>query len=305
MKKRYKYLIALAVIVVVTELVARLGFDIGQKPLYSENTYYEYALQPNQNISRFHNKYITNGYGLRSKNLRKKDKKRVLLFGDSVLNGGTNLDQEETMTYILEDQLVSYYKDSIGVYAASAGSWGVENAYRFLEQKIDFDFDVIILIFSSHDYNDNMHHRKVVGEQPAWPNKQPLLAIGDLWFNGVVPRLNSLIGRNNYNYLDGFDDSNPSPGYTLFKAYSDSLNIPMFVYVHPEKSELKKKSFNSKGLALLKSLEQNNIVNLDGLNTEKEIAYLDNIHINEFGHSAIPNSIFVFIISDNTLGFGK
>lgn len=303
MKKRYKYLIVFLILSIGLELGLRLIMDIGNKPLYEANKAYEYALKPNQDLTRFHCRYQTNTYGMRSKPINKKDKKRVLLFGDSVLNGGTDIDQSVTLPYVLADQLVNHYQDSIGVYAASAGSWGVENAFVFLKEKIDFDFDMICLVFSGHDYHDNMHHRPVVGQEPAWPNKQPLLAITDLIGNGVLPKVKSLLGMNNYDYLDGFDDSNPSPGFALFKTYAEANNIPLLVYVHPEQSELKQSEYMVNGQSLLADLDRNNIVHLNGLNYEGVDGYVDKIHVNSSGHQKMAQAIFSYITTQNILGF--
>jgi len=301
MKKRYKYSFVLVVLLVLTEIGLRLFMDIGEKPLYEQNDQFEYALKANQDLTRFHHHYQTNALGMRSKPINPKDKKRVLLFGDSVLNGGTDMDQEETIPYILEKALEAYFKDSIGVYAASAGSWGVENAYRFLETKIDFEFDMICLVFSSHDYHDNMHHRPVVGIQPAWPSEQPTFAITDLFFNGIWPKINTALGRNNYDYLEGFDDSNPSPGFNLFNAYAQANNIPIFVYIHPEQKELEINDFNWKGKTLIENLDQNNILNLNGLKTEVLDGYIDNVHVNNKGHLLIATAILNYITSTDQL----
>ncbi len=303
MKKRYKYLIVFLILCIGLEIGLRLIMDIGEKPLYEANTVYEYAPKPNQDLTRFHHHYQTNAYGMRSKPINKKDKKRILLFGDSVLNGGTDIDQSDILPYVLADLLTSHYHDSIGVYAASAGSWGVENAYGFLTEKIDFDFDAICLVFSGHDYHDNMHHRPVVGKEPAWPDQQPFLAITDLIGNGILPKVKSLLGMNNYDYLKGFDDSKPNPGFELFKAYAEAKEMPLWVYVHPEQAELKAGAYEANGAALLADLGRNNIVHLNGLDYEDIGGYVDKIHVNHTGHKKMAEAIFSYITTQNILGF--
>ncbi len=79
-KRRFSKILLFAVFILIgTELVLRLVFDLGEKPLYQADKNCEYFLKPHQNISRFHNNYQTNSYGMRAKPISKHDKKRILL----------------------------------------------------------------------------------------------------------------------------------------------------------------------------------------------------------------------------------
>ena len=74
---------------VLGELIMRwCGFC--DAPLYYNDPYCGYNLVSNQQLTRFGNKYITNEYGMRSDRLKDKEY-RILLVGDSVLNGGGRL----------------------------------------------------------------------------------------------------------------------------------------------------------------------------------------------------------------------
>jgi hypothetical protein len=276
---------------IVAELVLRFGFGLGSRPLYEQNDYFEYCLQANQDLSRYHNTYVTNGYGMRSKSISKSDKKRVLLFGDSVLNGGSKVSQEDLASSLLDDQLNAELEIAVNMCNISAGSWGVENAFQFLKTKIDFDFNAIVLVFSSHDYHDNMHHRPVVGIEPAWPNENTYTAIGDVWDNYLVPKMKGWFGYGGYDYLEGFDDSAVNPGWINFIQYAKENEIPIIVYHHPEDYELKDKSWSENGQALQKLLIENSVQYIDGLDVEKQSSYIDNIHLNKDGHELMASAI--------------
>lgn len=285
---------------ILTEIILRYVIDLGEKALYIEDSNCEYRMAPNQDFSRFHNHFSTNSYGMRSPEISENDKVRILLFGDSVLNGGSDVDQNDLINYILSDRLSQEYGYNVDACNISAGSWGVENAYQYLLTQVDFEFDMIILIFSSHDYHDNMHFRKVVGIEPAWPDKQPLTAIGDLFENGVMPRVRSWF-NSNYDYLQGFDDSKVNPGWQHFINYSDSVGIPMIVYHHPEISELDNKHFNENGQNINEIFDSTDVYYINGIECSNSSSYVDNIHQNGTGHKRIGECLAELIINRKLL----
>ena len=295
-KKLLKLSLVLLSLLILSELILRFAVDIGDRPLYDEDQWCEYKLQKNQDITRFHNVYKTNKYGMRSHEVSKKDKKRVLLIGDSVLNGGSKVDQSDLMSNLLEEKLCDHFESQFGVYNISAGSWGPENGYNYMEKYVDFEFDMIVLIYSSHDYHDNMHHRKVVGEQPAWPKKQSLTALGDLFSNFLIPKLKDMFGSR-YDYLEGFDDSPVNPGWDKFIAYSKENNMPLLVYQHLDIQEIRQDAFFETGESLKVKLDTSNVMNLSGFGIEEEKDYLDNIHLNANGHRKIAKHLFDKIIN--------
>ncbi len=73
----------------------------------------------------------------------------------------------------------------------SAGSWGPGNWLAYAEEYGFFDADVIVLVISSHDIEDNPTYQKL--NQYTHPTRRPIFA---LW-EGLVrsPRLFPVIGR--------------------------------------------------------------------------------------------------------------
>jgi hypothetical protein len=94
-----RVLVALAALggsVLVGELVARYGLWLGTPPLYEADSLSEYRLKPNQRLTRFENRISVNATSMRSAPLaadRHPGSRRLLAFGDSVVWGGSVLDQ--------------------------------------------------------------------------------------------------------------------------------------------------------------------------------------------------------------------
>ena len=302
MKKRKKILknrwfrlsLIVLLLLVIGELVARYYFGLGDVPVFIENKHYEYIYAPNQDVRRFGNRITTNQHSMRSKPL-KKGETRVLLIGDSVINGGAHVDQQDLVTTLLEQEL-----DNTRVLNISAGSWGPDNALAYINQHGHFDASLIIVAFSSHDYNDNMHHRKVVGAHKSWPDSKPFSALTDGINRYLWPRVKSLFGKteSEYAYLEGFDDSAVNPGWKGFKAYCEEHDLPLLIYHHPEQGELSAKVYDQKGLKLERLLDKLEVRHISGLEYEHSSnEYRDNIHLNATGHKRMSEILLPFIQS--------
>lgn len=79
--------LVLALMGIAGELFARFALDLGTPPLWVTNDRVEYMFRPNQDLHRFGNRIKINAYGMRSEELPLDDTDKVLVFGDSVLNG--------------------------------------------------------------------------------------------------------------------------------------------------------------------------------------------------------------------------
>ncbi|MFW5682662.1 MAG: SGNH/GDSL hydrolase family protein, partial [Phycisphaeraceae bacterium] len=79
------------------ELVARYGLGLGDPPLSQNHPTIEYMLQPGRTYHRFGNEYRVNAYSMRSDPFPDQkshpDERRVMVFGDSIVNGGNITDQ--------------------------------------------------------------------------------------------------------------------------------------------------------------------------------------------------------------------
>lgn len=282
-------LFSLIILLISGELFARFYLGLGSLPLYREDHDYEYVMLAHQDLYRFGNHIQTNALGMRSKKI-KKGKKKILLIGDSVINGGAHVDQDNLCSSQLDEALPSYQ-----VLNLSAGSWGPDNAFAFIQKHGDFDSKLMVLVFSSHDAYDNMHFKKVVGKHPMWPNKQPLCALTDGWSRYAWPKIKVFFGGEDetYDYLIGFDDSRFNSGWENFKSYCEKKGIKLLVYVHPETEERKKGAYNKKGKTLIHWLQRNELNFISGLEKPFENScYRDNIHLNAKGQKRLFNILY-------------
>lgn len=275
----------------ILELVLRiLGF--GHLPLYYESNIYEYALVPNQNLKRFGNLFYINEFEMRSDELNENEV-RFLGFGDSVLNGGIATSQEDLASSILNERLQVLDKKN-RFLNVSSGSWGVSNAFLWMQENIHFRPAAIILCFSSHDWVDQMQFQRVVGQTSYYPKEQPLLAVSDC-LSWLWPRFISDVEWEQLEIVEGVEIPRHSfdQGWKYFVEFSIENNIDLIVYHHPELEELDAGHWNEEGLALEYFLDSCRVNRISGLEiglTPND--YRDDIHPNENGQKKMADHLF-------------
>lgn len=284
-KKWLKRLSTLLILLVVGELFARFFMGLGDIPIYVEHPAYEYIFAPNQVSWRYGNRIATNSYSMRSGPLSNGDRVRILKIGDSIINGGNHVDNDSLSSAILERQLQQSLQDTVRVLNISASSWGPDNAAAYLNTHGHFDASMMVVVFSSHDYHDNMHHRKVVGVHQSWPDKKPMSALTDGFSRYIWPKIRGVFSDyDEYAYIKGFDDSAVNPGWLQLRDYAQQHQMELLVYIHPEKEENKNQAFNANGQALIQMLKDNGIQPFSGLETGlTDSDYRDHIHLNDSG----------------------
>ena len=148
----------LTLLLVVAELFARFYLGLGTPPVFITHPSIEYLLKPNQDVNRFGNHVLVNHYGMRSENFEPKknndNETRVLVFGDSVINGGSLTDHNALATTILQSNWQHKTGRPFIVANISAGSWGPGNWLAYAKEYGFFDADIVVLIASSHDAYD-------------------------------------------------------------------------------------------------------------------------------------------------------
>jgi hypothetical protein len=141
----------------------------------------EYLYQPNQDVRRFGNRILINAYGMRSPDFpalkQDPDERRILVFGDSVLNGGAQTDHEALATSILSRQLADVWHKPLVVGNVSAGSWGPGNWLAYAREYGLFDADAVVLVMSSHDTADNPTFAPL--NPNTHPTECPWTAVGE------------------------------------------------------------------------------------------------------------------------------
>lgn len=298
---RNKCLVLISAIVLVgiaVELLLRYAWGFCDALLYQSSEVYEYIAQPNQTRRRFGANICYNSYSQRNGE-PDSSKVKILGFGDSVLFGGTWMDQDSLATTLFSQEA------GVQMLNISCGSWGPDNCAAYLEKHGDFDAQAIVLVCSSHDAYDVMSFTDVVGAVPNYPEKQYSLAWGELIGRYLWPRISSYFNRA-MEKLDPDaevvvavnEDSVArksvifNPGFDKLKNMADSLQIPMSIYLHAELGELDRGEYNDMGKSIICWAARNDVPLLQGLMSgEKAYMYKDVIHFNEKGQRHLADAM--------------
>jgi lysophospholipase L1-like esterase len=193
---KYRILASGIAALIVIELILRLAFGFGNPVLSQADVDTGYRFQPNQKIFRFGKEIDYNQYSQRSEPItpeKPHGKLRILMTGDSVLNGGNPTNQDQTITELFETKL-SKSGHPAEVLNASAGSWGIGNELGYLNEFGMFSSDAIILQIGTHDLTQPTSTSERVGNDPNYPNQKPLLAIQEVWSRYASPQLSAKFG---------------------------------------------------------------------------------------------------------------
>jgi len=167
------------VAVLLAELVSRM-LGLGDPPLSIADSEIEYLFAPSQTVRRFGNLIHYNPWSMRSDDFpthkTQAAELRVLVLGDSVVNGGAQTDQSKLATAILQKTLADGLGRPVIVGNISAGSWGPPNMLAYLRRFGLFDADVVVIVLSSHDHADAPTFEPVVGVNVDFPDRKPWCA---------------------------------------------------------------------------------------------------------------------------------
>lgn len=310
--KNFKIILLIGfLLLVATEIMLRCYLGFCDALLYSHSDAYEYIAQPNQRRYRFGAHICYNAYSQRNDTNPDSTKVRILGLGDSVIFGGTMLDQDSIATAIFNRET------DMQMLNISAGSWGPDNCAAYLKEKGTFGANAMILVCSSHDAYDVMSHIPVVGIYPNYPNKQYKLAIWEL------------VERYLFSYIKNFfrsvKSSDPdetvvkqvenssimpksplfNPGFDELKEIADSVKIPFYIYLHAEQGEVKEGGYNEMGQQIVAWASRNNVHCIMGISTGEKVGmYRDAIHFNEKGQRHLAN-VFIRVFSSSSMHYDK
>jgi lysophospholipase L1-like esterase len=179
------------------ELALRL-LGLGNPALLQTDANAGYIFAPNQVVYRFGNRLEYNQFSQRSEQIdsaKPEGTLRILMIGDSVLNGQNITDQEETIPELFEARLLGI-KKQVEVLNASAGSWGIGNQWGYIRKFGTFESDAVILQIGTHDLLQPPSSIPGVGNNPLILNPKPLLAIQEVFQTYVMPQLSSVFVSN-------------------------------------------------------------------------------------------------------------
>ena len=288
------YLLAIALsCVVCLELVLRFVFGFCDAVLYRPSEAYEYIAQPNQHRCRFFSHIDYNSYSQRSEE-PDSTKTIVLGLGDSVIFGGTMLDQDSIATTLFSKET------GMQMLNISSGSWGPDNCAAYLREKGTFGAKAMVLVCSSHDAFDVMSHVPVVGIYPNYPDRQYRAAVWELLDRYLMPRLKGWLGQSQLLDPDAqvvkggvaqksleFD-----PGFDQLLQISQEKRIPFIIYLHPEAGEVEAHEYKEGGKLIMAWAEAHHVKLINGLDEGVTTdMFRDVIHLNEKGQRNLANSL--------------
>ncbi|MEB3278159.1 MAG: SGNH/GDSL hydrolase family protein [Lyngbya sp.] len=181
-------LIILAVwagLLILTEIGLRIIFGFGNPLIYQADEDIGYLLVPNQKTRRFGNRIEINEYSMRSSPIATVPDSttlRILLLGDSIVNGGWWTDQSDLISEMLTQQLQQTLgkntpRPRVEVLNVAANSWGPPNQLAYLRKFGTFEVAYLILIINTDDLFTKPPNPEVVGSDRNYPDHQPVLAL--------------------------------------------------------------------------------------------------------------------------------
>ncbi|MCG6134885.1 MAG: SGNH/GDSL hydrolase family protein [Nostoc sp. LLA-1] len=309
--RNYKIPFVAIITVLGSEIALRLLFGLGSPVLSQVDNYTGYRFQPNQKIFRFGKTIEYNQYSQRTSPITLKkpqDTLRILMIGDSVLNGGNPIDQKEIITELLAAKIQASGKPA-EVLNASAGSWGMGNQLGYLQQFGTFNSDAVILQVGTHDLTQPTSTSEHVGNHPNYPDRPPISAIQEAVARYVIPRVLENADFNQFFHPETPQVSSAQlnqefqKNMQLFKEVVNLVRdekILIYVLFTPNRYDLVPEPitppYKPEFMEVLKSLQ------IPVFDTHKAWSKLpsstvksyfrDDVHLNEVGNQAAANLIF-------------
>lgn len=282
MKKFLRWsLMGLISSVIFMEIISRFFLGLGDPPLLVKDPDIEYMYRPGD-YRRFGNRVSYNEYSMRSPPIPAGDSDhsyRILVMGDSVVNGGAQTDQDYLATELLRLSL----PDDAYVGNVSAGSWGPANIYAWVERFGLLQSDHIIVVISSHDLHDLPEFRATLGVD--FPVSKPIFASEELLFR-YVPKFIDKI-KPTKSPRDRRIENSELGQAALVKLINTlrRSDAQIDFILHPTRTEIRS-GYDSNGKRIKKILHDNEIRVFEARSLLLDNMYRDEIHLNANGQFA-------------------
>ena len=299
-KKAGSCCVLLVVLLTIGETVARFILGLGDPPLSIEDSEIEYIFAPNQDCRRFGNRIVYNNYSLR--NIENVDTNevfqgtRVLMMGDSVLNGGSMTDHEKLATSLAQKSLQEKYMENFQVLHCSAGSWGPGNYAAYVKKHSDFNANSIGFVLSAHDVWDVPDFRQCVGTSASYPDKKPISACSEGIFRYFVPRVSQLFPQKKFSNLEIADQDDKNKEQISLNALQSVIEpaslrgANVFFILHRTQHEWKSKKMPD-GERIFRDFAAKHNIPVYLLELDINQDYFDDIHINDHGQTKLSKII--------------
>ncbi|PSN16529.1 hypothetical protein C7293_02140 [filamentous cyanobacterium CCT1] len=300
--------VSLAVILA-GELFVRFALGLGTPPLTIKHPTIEYMFRPGQDVYRFGNHILINQYGMRSEDFPAKysgsDEIRVMVFGDSVLNGGSQIGHENLATTLLSQQIAQSQNRQVTVGNISAGSWGPGNWLAYAKEYGFFDANIVLLVLSSDDYADNPSFAPL--NLNTHPVRRPKSALTEALSRYLPMFWNKWVVRRNENHDESQAATQKASSEDIEQGLQDLKDFltlartesqTVIVFLHLEKQELELGQFKEGHYKIIELCEQLGISAISSEPFYRESIsrginiYRDEIHTTEAGQKVLADAIF-------------
>lgn len=186
MKLLFLIILISATGIIIIEGGLRLLLGLGNPPLYIRDREIGYLLKPNQQLRRMGNRIVINQYSMRNEAIASNKPNhtfRIMLLGDSIVNGGWWTDQEEILSNLLKQQIETELAQNkiIEVLNVSANSWSPRNQLAYLRHFGLFEADLLVLAINTDDLFGTAPTSLPVGREKNYPDRKPPLALIELF----------------------------------------------------------------------------------------------------------------------------
>jgi len=296
------------------EIGLRTFMGFGNPPLFIADDVIEYMMVPGK-YSRFGNTITVNSAHMRAtpEQFLKRSgptEMRVLVLGDSVIQGGNQTDDAD----LAVSQLRAWTPPSgpngpsgpLTTLNISCNSWGPGNVLEFLKRFGTFEADVAVLVLNGFDYGDV---RLWLPMSPETPTAKPWCALEEIRRNYGKRYAPLLFGKANWGD-PGYAEANPPENYgqqslrelTELVALLRARNIKVAAVYQPRRDEIEGTNTVLGASKIIGTLEQldvpiipNNIALTAELvrrgDSNYAKFYRDQIHLSKFGQLRMLESL--------------
>lgn len=301
MKKSYAFAVVALGAIVLAETLARTVLGLGGPPLSMTHSSIEYLYRPVQDVMRFDKRFIVNAYGMRSEAFSRnkgEGELRIMVFGDSVVNGGNLTDHEELATTLLARRLKTELGRNVTVGNITAGSWGPGNWLAYAKEFGFFDADVVVLVASSHDAADNPTFLPL--DPGTHPQERPALALVEgitRYLPRYLPKWGAEAKREPLDEELAAATRKGLADLGAFLALARAHTSWVLVLQHPERKEIESARFEPGHAAIQKVAAEHGVPVIQLAPTlaaaiqRGEQPYRDNIHPNDVGQKILASAL--------------
>ncbi len=292
--------------IAVSAFIALVGAEIAARhegfgtPLLYRAAPSGYELVPDQRVVRLGKTTTINAFGTRGANLAPQPPPgvwRIMVLGDSVANGGTQLNDGQTFAAVASRQLTSLGCRN-EVLNASAGGWSLFDESAWLHQHGLLGAKTVLWTINFMDLDQLPSTSAILDNNPSFPSHRPTFGLQEVLFRYALPRLGlSAATADNGSVMDyRFDDrmfSNVLQLVSKMKTELDQKGARLIVIYHDGTAPTPQKRKAAERTLLEQLASQGIPVIQTGLSTRQkpQDLFIDGIHPNAIGAALVGQRI--------------